>query len=87
MKMDFVDPTLSAKAIGKRFSSLSRREVDVCCLIARRFTTSEIAMCLSISPRTVEKHLESVFRKLDVHSREHLRSGLGVRPPTAMLRE
>jgi DNA-binding CsgD family transcriptional regulator len=74
-------PNLSGREIAERFHSLSLREVDVCSLIARRLTTAEIATCLFISPRTVEKHIEGIFFKLDVHSREQLRWRLGATPP------
>ncbi len=81
--MEVLDPTLSAQQIAEKFSSLSSREVEVCSLVARRLLTSEIAASLSISRRTVEKHLESIFDKLDVQSREQLRWRLGVTPPAA----
>ncbi len=67
--------------IAARFPQLSYREAEVCSLVARRLSTSEIARCLAVRPRTVEKHLENVFSKLDVQSREQLRFHLGVIPP------
>jgi DNA-binding CsgD family transcriptional regulator len=70
-------PVLSVQAIKDRFHSLSRREAELCCLLARRFTTSEIAAYLFISPRTVERHIEDIFDKLNVHSRGQLRKALG----------
>ncbi len=78
MKTDFVDTTLSSKAIAKNFPLLSRREIEVCYLVGRRLSTSEIALCLSINNRTVEKHLEGIFKKLQVRSREQLRGRLGI---------
>ena len=42
-------------------------------------------MCLSIANRTVEKHLESIFEKLAIHSREELRLKMGVHLPLEML--
>ncbi|MGA2641237.1 MAG: LuxR C-terminal-related transcriptional regulator [Spirochaetia bacterium] len=35
-------------------------------LVARRLKTSEIAASLLISRRTVERHRENIFEKLDV---------------------
>ena len=78
----FAGPALSTREIAKRFPSLSQSQALVCSLVSSRLTTSEIATCLSISRRTVEKHLENVFKKLCVRSREQLRSRLGVLPPS-----
>lgn len=75
------DPNLSAGDIAGRFPALSRREAEVCSLLGYRLTTSEIAASLAINPRTVEKHIENIFEKLSVQSREQLRLRLGVLPP------
>ncbi len=75
-----VDPILTAEEIARRFRVFSRREAEVCSLVARRLNTAEIAACLFISPRTVEKHIESIFDKLEVRSREQLRWRLGALP-------
>jgi DNA-binding CsgD family transcriptional regulator len=75
------DAALSEERIADRFHSLSRREVEVCSLVARRLTTAEIAACLFISGRTVEKHVESIFDKLAVRSRGQLRARLGAGAP------
>jgi DNA-binding CsgD family transcriptional regulator len=48
---------------------LTRREADVLLWIARGKSNVEISMALCISPRTVKKHLEHVFRKLGVRTR------------------
>ena len=48
---------------------LSRREADVLLWIARGQSNAEIGASLSISPRTVKKHLERVYRKLGVKTR------------------
>jgi len=70
----------SMSEIAERFSILSPREAEVCSLIAQRLSTREIAAVLFVSPRTVEGHLESVFNKLAVRSREQLRKSLEARP-------
>jgi DNA-binding CsgD family transcriptional regulator len=49
--------------------SLSPREVDVVRLVARGMTNRAVAEALYISPRTVDRHLSSAMRKLDVASR------------------
>ncbi|MGA2766472.1 MAG: helix-turn-helix transcriptional regulator [Spirochaetia bacterium] len=80
-RWDASDPALSVEGISARFSSLSRRETEICFFVARRLTTAEIAACLFISRRTVEKHMESIFDKLGARSRDQLRWHLGVMPP------
>lgn len=48
---------------------LSRREREVVELLAQGMTNKEIAATLYITPNTVKRHLNSVFAKLDVHTR------------------
>ncbi len=51
---------------------LTAREHDVCELVAAGRTNREVAATLFLSPRTVEHHLRSAYRKLDVRSRTEL---------------
>lgn len=48
---------------------LARREAEVALLIAKNLTNAEIASLLGRNVRTVEKHAQSVFKKLGVSSR------------------
>lgn len=48
---------------------LTRREADVLLWIARGQSNAEIGTSLRISPRTVKKHLEHIFKKLGVKTR------------------
>ena len=48
---------------------LTPRESEVLTWISRGKTNQEIAMILDFSPRTVNKHLEQIFRKLRVENR------------------
>ena len=48
---------------------LTEREADVMLWIAHGKTNREIGQILSMSPRTVNKHLEQIFRKLGVENR------------------
>ncbi len=50
-------------------SPLSARESEVLHLVALGYTYSDIADELDISPHTVRRHIERVYRKLDVHSK------------------
>ncbi|MBS1843158.1 MAG: AAA family ATPase [Actinobacteria bacterium] len=51
---------------------LTSRERDVCELVAAGRTNREVAAALFLSPRTVEHHLRSAYRKLGVRSRTEL---------------
>ena len=50
-------------------AGLSAREVEVLKLVAKGLTNAQIAKELFISPRTVDRHLNSVYRKVGVSSR------------------
>lgn len=58
-----------ATATSGALADLTDREVRVLRLAALGRTNSAIARALDISPRTVAKHLEHIYRKLDVTSR------------------
>jgi DNA-binding NarL/FixJ family response regulator len=48
---------------------LTRRELEVLQQLGSGKRAPEIAAELGISPKTVSSHIQSIFRKLDVHSR------------------
>ena len=50
-------------------AELSAREIEVLEHAARGFTVGQIARRLSLSPRTVETHLRTAYRKLGVRNR------------------
>jgi len=50
-------------------AGLTRREQDVLLLVAGGLSNPEIAVRLFLSPKTVERHVSGIFRKLDVSSR------------------
>jgi DNA-binding CsgD family transcriptional regulator len=52
--------------------TLTHRELEILALIARGYTSAQIAERLSISPRTVEGHRANLMGKLDLHSRVEL---------------
>lgn len=64
-------PVLSGPSAGEIaiMFRLTPREREVLELLARRYTDKEIAWELSISPRTVARHVTGIFTKLGVHSR------------------
>ncbi len=51
---------------------ITARESDVLTLVAEGRSNKDIAACLRLSPRTVEKHLESLLRKTGARSRTAL---------------
>jgi DNA-binding NarL/FixJ family response regulator len=53
---------------------LSPREIEVAALVASGSTNREIAVSLSISDKTVARHLSNIFRKLRLSSRTALAS-------------
>jgi DNA-binding NarL/FixJ family response regulator len=58
----------SARA-AEHSAGLTPREVEVLGLVAEGLTNAQIAQRLFLSPRTVHRHLNSVYHKLGVRSR------------------
>lgn len=56
-------------AILRASFSLTQREGEVLLWLSRGKSNSEIGIILGVSPRTVNKHLEQVYRKLNVENR------------------
>lgn len=59
-------------AAGDPTPRLTDRETDVLRLVAKGLTSRQIASKLVISPRTVENHVQSTLRKLQLHNRVEL---------------
>ncbi|MEZ0395673.1 MAG: response regulator transcription factor [Anaerolineales bacterium] len=55
--------------IEPKLKSLTQREREILCLIAEGRGNKEIAHTFRIAPRTVEKHLASIYEKLAVKSK------------------
>lgn len=64
--------------------SITDREMDVLVLVDRRLSNREIADRLVIEPETVKKHLQNIYRKLDVDNR---REAAAVAHRVGLLRE
>ncbi|GAA4160652.1 hypothetical protein GCM10022286_17000 [Gryllotalpicola daejeonensis] len=51
-------------------ANLTRREAQILRALRQFGTTKEVAAALHLSPNTVKTHLNSLYRKLDVHTRD-----------------
>ncbi|MBB4662598.1 helix-turn-helix transcriptional regulator [Conexibacter arvalis] len=51
---------------------LSPHELKVALMVAHGMTNREVAAALFLSPKTIERHLSRIYRKLDVRSRTEL---------------
>jgi DNA-binding CsgD family transcriptional regulator len=56
-----------------RTDELTLQELQVARLVATGATSREVATELFLSPRTIEAHLRSIFRKLGITSRRQLK--------------
>lgn len=61
-----------AEASATRLSSLSPRELEVLRYVAQGLTKKEIAQQIHRSVSTIDKHVENIMRKLDIHDRVDL---------------
>ena len=62
----------SSTGLDPELDQLSPREREVLRLIARGYTYKEVARDLTISAKTVESHVSSVLRKLQLSTRHEL---------------
>ncbi len=63
------DPTIIEKKEDLEQLKLSQREIDVLEHLSTGLNYNEIADNLIISPATVRKHLENIYKKLQVHNK------------------
>ena len=61
-------PRSQAEALSRALK-LTPREAEVACWMAKGKSNRDIATILSLSPRTIDKHLEVIFAKLNVENR------------------
>ena len=60
---------------------LTRREREVAALVARGFTSRQIAKELVVSERTVDNHVANILKKLSLHSREQIAARMAEQSP------
>jgi DNA-binding NarL/FixJ family response regulator len=61
-------PTLARSDNTDRLR-MTTREVEILGLLAQGFTADQMAHITRISPRTVRKHLENIYEKMQCHDR------------------
>ena len=71
-----VAPTPAPPRGTARPGGLTARELEVATLVARGLSNREVADQLVVSERTVESHVQSALRKLDLRSRTQLAAWL-----------
>ena len=59
-----------------RWDTLTRREREVLALLCMGHSNDEIGMILGIASATVKSHLNNIYYKFDVHTRQQLRSAM-----------
>jgi predicted ATPase/DNA-binding CsgD family transcriptional regulator len=59
--------TMAEEAVAE--IRLTKRELEILRLVATGMTDAQVAEMLFLSPRTISKHLESIYSKLQVNSR------------------
>jgi len=67
-----IEITAKVAALRDRFPTLSKMELKVCGLLLASYTTTQIALELSLSDRTIDAHRRSIRKKLFIKSKEDL---------------
>lgn len=70
--LDAFQGELSEAEVDPELDLLTLREREVLRMIARGYLYKEVALELSISPKTVESHVSAVLRKLQLSNRHEL---------------
>ena len=68
IRLNEMNPELHVSKLHQRLS-LTQREAEVLLWVSYGKVSSDISDVMSISPRTVQKHLERIFEKLGVETR------------------
>ncbi len=53
-------------------TALTRREIDVICMIGKGYSVEDTAVSLSLSPDTIKGYVKSIYAKLEVSNRAEL---------------
>jgi DNA-binding CsgD family transcriptional regulator len=63
---------LQQKRLVELWDTLSAREQEVTSLICLQYNRNQIAEVLGVTPGTVRTHMESIYKKFNVHTAKHL---------------
>lgn len=66
------ESTIATNVSAKKCIDLTAREKDVLKLVTKGLSNTEIGSELYLSPRTVEKHVSSLLRKVEANNRAEL---------------
>jgi DNA-binding NarL/FixJ family response regulator len=66
---DAAPPSPPAGRAPAPHGKLTARELEVLRLVAQGLTNAQVARALTVTPRTINAHLTSIYGKLDVTSR------------------
>lgn len=72
--VDLTEQQIRSNAALRKVYGLSDREMDIVVLTLAGSSASSVAEKLYISENTVKTHLKRIYAKLDVHSKEELRT-------------
>ena len=70
--------------MNHKIDLLTPQRLQVALWVSRGATNRETAEALFLSQKTVEFHLSSIYRRLDLHSRGELTALLRARQPSAV---
>ena len=70
--LDAFTGPIAAPVVDAELEQLTAREREVLQLIARGYAYKEVARRLTVSVKTIETHVSSVLRKLQLSSRHEL---------------
>jgi LuxR family maltose regulon positive regulatory protein len=68
--IDLPPPTSTFHTSQPLVEPLTNRELEILVLLAQRMQNKEIGANLFISPKTVKKHLDNIYGKLNVSNRQ-----------------
>lgn len=72
LSVDGAGETIKPSSVAADFPKLSQRERDILHLVAMGYTARKIGEFLGISPRTADKHIQNLGKKLGSRNKAHM---------------